>query len=221
MEGSQTFQTILAHRLYFFNLRAPSLFRSHIIFHSYRQNRQLRKAACEIFLRNLSGYAQAAITAGDTAALEKLTTYSSKCSGIRSFCPSPRTASRASPALLTTASGSVIYKACSSCFIVSAPPRRSSYFVIRADSLHFRAIRKFANRCFSGAFFTSKTWGSRKRMSKKIRRFCLVRTKQLAFLHRSMVYYAYGLCRSDKNANTGLYPFADAARAPHGDSNNN
>ena len=56
-------------------------------------------------------------------------------------------------------------------------------------------------------------------MSKKIRRFCLVRTKQLAFLHRSMVYYAYGLCSSDKNANTGLYPFADAARTPHGDSN--
>ena len=179
----------------------------------------MRKAACEIFLRNLSGYAQAAITAGDTAALEKLTTYSSKCNGIRSFCPSPRTASRASPALLTTASGSVMYKACRSCFIVSAPPRRSSYFVIRAYFLHFRAIRKFANLCFAGAFFTSKTWGSRKRMSKKIRRFCLVRTKQLAFLHRSMVYYAYELCRFDKNANTGLYPFADAARTPHGDSN--
>jgi hypothetical protein len=31
----------------------------------------LRKAACEIFFRNLSGYSQAAITAGDTAALEK------------------------------------------------------------------------------------------------------------------------------------------------------
>lgn len=54
-------------------------------------------------------------------------------------------------------------------------------------------LRKFANLCFSGAFFASKTWGSRKRMSKKIRRFCLVRTKQLAFLHRSMVYYAYEL----------------------------
>ena len=193
MEGSQTLLTILAHRLYSFNLRAPSLFRSHIIFYSYRQNRQLRKAACEIFFRNLSGYSQAAITAGDTAALEKLTTYSSKCNGIRSFCPSPRTASRDFPSPLTTASGYVMYKACSSRFIVSAPPRRFSYFVIRAYSLHFRAIRKFADLCFSGAFSTSKTWGSRKRMSKKIRRFCLVRTKQLAFLHRSMVYYAYGL----------------------------
>ena len=60
-----------------------------------------------------------------------------------------------------------MYKACSSCFIVSAPPRRFSYFVIRAYSLHFRAIRKFANLCFSGAFSTSKTWGSRKRMSKR------------------------------------------------------
>ena len=46
---------------------------------------------------------------------------------------------------------------------------------------------------FSGAFSPSKTWDSRKRMSKAIRRFCLVRTKQLVFLHRGMVYYAYGL----------------------------
>ena len=127
----------------------------------------MRKGACEIFFRTLSGYSQAAITAGDTAALEKMTTYSNKCNGIRSFCPSPRTASRDSLSLLTTTSGSVMYKACSSCFIVSAPPRRFSYFVIRAYSLHFRAIRKFANLCFSGAFSTSKTWGSRKRMSKR------------------------------------------------------
>ena len=27
------------------------------------------------------------------------------------------------------------------------------------------------------------------------------------------------LCKINKNAHTGLYPFADAARTPHGDSN--
>ena len=72
---------------------------------------------------------------------------------------------------------------------------------------------------FLGPFPPPKAGGPRGCWSENAPGFCTTGTKQLASSPFLCYIIFVELCKINKNAHTGLYPFADAARTPHGDSN--